>query len=226
MFPVFRDKRTVKKMIIQSLRVLKTVARKYEIIIVDDGCPEKSGIIAKKIAKNIANIKVFFHKKNLGYGAALRTGIEKSKYDWIFQIDGDAEYSVNDLKRLLKETKNSDLVITYRYKKKYKTNRIIISWFYNKLLRILFGTKFKDISTGSRLINRKLIKKLKLTSSSPFLGAELAIKAKEQNFKVNEVGIHTYPRTFGAGSSVSFRNIMLTVKDMLILFFKIRLKIL
>jgi glycosyltransferase involved in cell wall biosynthesis len=216
----------LKKMIIQSLRVLKTVARKYEIIIVDDGCPEKSGIIAKKIAKNIANIKVFFHKKNLGYGAALRTGIEKSKYDWIFQIDGDAEYSVNDLKRLLKETKNSDLVITYRYKKKYKTNRIIISWFYNKLLRILFGTKFKDISTGSRLINRKLIKKLKLTSSSPFLGAELAIKAKEQNFKVNEVGIHTYPRTFGAGSSVSFRNIMLTVKDMFILFFKIRLKIL
>ncbi len=58
MFPVFRDKRTVKKMIIQSLRVLKTVARKYEIIIVDDGCPEKSGIIAKNIAKNIANIKV------------------------------------------------------------------------------------------------------------------------------------------------------------------------
>ena len=226
MFPVFRVKRTVKKMINHSLRVLTTVAKKYEIIIVDDGCPEKSGMVAKKIAKNIANIKVFFHKKNLGYGAALRTGLEKSKYDWIFQIDGDAEYSVNDLKRLLKETKNSDLVITYRYKKKYKTNRIIISWFYNKLLRILFGTKFKDISTGSRLINRKLIKKLKLTSSSAFLGAELAIKAKEQNSKVNEVGIHTYPRTFGAGSSVSFKNIILTIKDMLKLFFKIRLKIL
>ena len=226
MFPVFRDKRTVKKMINQSLMVLKATANKYEIIIVDDGCPEKSGILAKKIAKNIKNIRIFFHKKNLGYGAALRTGLKMSKYNWIFQIDGDAEYSVNDLKKLLKEKKNSDLVITYRYKKKYKTNRIIISWFYNKLLRILFGTKFKDISTGSRLINRKLIKKLKLTSSSAFLGAELAIKAKEQNSKVNEVGIHTYPRTFGAGSSVSFKNIILTIKDMLKLFFKIRLKIL
>ena len=226
MFPVFRDKRTVKKMINQSLMVLKATANKYEIIIVDDGCPEKSGILAKKIAKNIKNIRIFFHKKNLGYGAALRTGLKMSKYNWIFQIDGDAEYSVNDLKKLLKEKKNSDLVITYRYKKKYKTSRIVISWFYNKLLRILFGTKFKDISTGSRLINKKLIKKLKLTSSSPFLGAELAIKAKEQNFRVNEVGVHTYPRTFGAGSSVSFRNIMLTIKDMLILFLKIRLKIL
>ena len=226
MFPVFRDKRTVKKMINQSLMVLKATANKYEIIIVDDGCPEKSGILAKKIAKNIKNIRIFFHKKNLGYGAALRTGLKMSKYNCIFQIDGDAEYSVNDLKKLLKEKKNSDLVITYRYKKKYKTSRIVISWFYNKLLRILFGTKFKDISTGSRLINKKLIKKLKLTSSSPFLGAELAIKAKEQNFKVNEVGVHTYPRTFGAGSSVSFRNIMLTIKDMLILFLKIRLKIL
>ena len=48
MFPVFRDKRTVKKMINQSLMVLKATANKYEIIIVDDGCPEKSGILAKK----------------------------------------------------------------------------------------------------------------------------------------------------------------------------------
>ena len=158
MFPVFRDKRTVKKMINQSLMVLKATANKYEKIIVDDGSPEKSGILAKKIAKNIKNIRIFFHKKNLGYGAALRTGLKMSKYNWIFQIDGDAEYSVNDLKKLLKEKKNSDLVITYRYKKKYKTSRIVISWFYNKLLRILFGTKFKEISTGSRLINKKLIK--------------------------------------------------------------------
>ena len=225
MFPVFKDKRTVKKMINQSLSVLKRLTKKYEIIIVDDGCPENSGVLAKKIAKKLNNVKIFFHKKNLGYGAALRTGLKKSKNEWIFQIDGDAEYSVNDLEKLLKEKENSDLVITYRYKKKYKTSRIIISWFYNKLLRILFGTKFKDISTGSRLINKKLIRKLKLTSSSPFLGAELAIKAKEKNFKVKEVGIHTYPRTFGDGSSVSFRNIILTIKDMLILFIKIKIKI-
>jgi len=222
MFPVFKDSKTVKKMIDESLKVLKKLKKKYEIIIVDDGCPERSGHLARKLAKNISTIKVIFHKKNLGYGAALKTGLKNCKYDWVFQVDGDAEYSVNDLKRLIKKAKNCDLVITYRYKKKYNTNRIIISWIYNKLLSFLFSTDFRDISTGSRLVSTKLIKKIKLNCNSAFLGAELAIKAQAKGFKVNEIGIHTYPRTFGVGSSVSFKNIILTIKDMLLLFFKIK----
>ena len=145
------------------------------------------------------------------------------KNEWIFQTDGDAEYDVYDLKKLLKASKNSDLVITYRFKKKYKTSRIIISWIYNIILRTLFKTKFRDISTGSRLIKKALVNKIKLTSNSPFVGAELAIKSKYRGFKVNEIGIHTYPRTFGTGSSVSFNNIVLTIKDMLKLYLKVKI---
>jgi glycosyltransferase involved in cell wall biosynthesis len=210
-------------MIVKSIKVLKEIKKKYEIVIVDDGCPEKSGIIAKKISKNYKNIKVIFHKKNLGYGAAVKTGLKNCKNDWIFQTDGDAEYDVYDLKKLLRASKSSDLVITYRFKKKYKTSRIIISWIYNIILRMLFKTKFQDISTGSRLIKRSLIKKIKLNSNSPFVGAELAIKSKYRGYKVNEIGIHTYPRTFGTGSSVSFNNIVLTIKDMLRLYFKAKI---
>ena len=123
----------------------------------------------------------------------------------------------------MKKTKVSDLVVTYRLKKKYKTSRIVISWFYNVILRILFHTDFKDISTGSRLINRSILKKIKLISNSPFLGAELAIKSKYKGFKVSEVGINTYPRTFGTGSSVSLKNILLTIKEMVTLFIKIKI---
>ena len=68
---------------------------------------------------------------------------------------------------------------------KYKTIRIIISWVYNIILRLLFKTNFRDISTGSRLVSKKLVKKIKLTSNSPFIGAELAIKSKHAGFNVN-----------------------------------------
>ena len=221
MFPLYKDKYTVEFMIKKSLNVLKKLKRKYEIIIVDDGCPQNSGKIAEKIAKNISNIKIFFHKKNLGYGAALKTGLKKCKNDWIFMIDGDAEYDVNDLPRLFKASQNYDLVITYRYKKKYNTYRIIISWVYNAILRLVFNIKFRDISTGSRLVSRKLIRRIKLKSNSPFVGAELAIKAGLADYKVGEIGIHTYPRTFGSGSSVGLKNILLTLKDMFLLFFRI-----
>ena len=79
MFPLYKDKSTVKLMVIKSINVLKKLKSKYEIIIVDDGCPQHSGKFAKKIAKKFSNIKVFFHKKNLGYGAALKTGLKKCK---------------------------------------------------------------------------------------------------------------------------------------------------
>ena len=225
MFPLYRDKKTVKKMILRSLNILRRTKKKFEIIIVDDGCPEKSGKIALKFSKKIKNIKVIFHNKNMGYGAAIKTGIKNCKNDYIFAIDGDGEYDVNDLPRLLKSVQKGDLVITYRFKKKYSTSRIIISWAYNIILRFLFRTKYRDISTGSRLIKKSIMKKIKLTSNSPFVGAELAIKAKRAGFKVNEIGIHTYPRTFGTGSSVSLKNILLTIKDMLLLFTRISFKI-
>ena len=221
MFPLYKDKNTVELMIKKSSNVLKKLKRKYEIIIVDDGCPQNSGKLAVKIAKKYSNVKVFFHKKNLGYGAALKTGLKKCKNDWIFMIDGDAEYDVNDLFRLFRASKNNDLIITYRYKKKYSTYRIIISWVYNVILRLIFNIKFRDISTGSRLVSKKLIQRIKLKSNSPFVGAELAIKAGLAGYKVGEIGIHTYPRTFGTGTSVSFKNILLTLKDMILLFFKI-----
>jgi len=221
MFPLYKDKNTVELMIKKSSNILKKLTTKYEIIIVDDGCPQNSGKLAIKIAKRFSNIKIYFHKKNLGYGAALKTGLKKCKNDWIFMIDGDAEYDVNDLSRLFKVSKNYDLVITYRYKKKYTTYRIIISWVYNVTLRLIFNIKFRDISTGSRLVSKKLIQRIKLKSNSPFVGAELAIKAGLAGYKVGEIGIHTYPRTFGSGTSVSFKNILLTLKDMILLFFRI-----
>ena len=141
-FPLYKDRNSVKEMILKSLNILKKTKCKYEIVIVDDGCPQHSGILAKQISKNNKKIKVVFHKINLGYGAAIKTGIKKCKYRWIFQIDGDAEYDVNDLPRLIKAANKSDLVITYRYKKKYNSTRIVISWIYNILLRFLFKTNF------------------------------------------------------------------------------------
>ena len=87
---------------------------------------------------------------------------------------------------------------------------MLISWVYNAILRLIFNIKFQDISAGSRLVSKKLIRSIKLKSNSPFVGAELAIKAKLAGYKVGEIGIHTYPRTFGSGSSVSLKNILLT----------------
>jgi len=223
-FPLYKDKKSAKKMVDNSIKILKKVTKNYEIIAVDDGCPEKSGEIVKNYAKRNSKIKVIFHKKNLGYGAAIKTGLKKSKYECIYTVDGDGEFDINVLPKLLKAIRNSDLVITRRYKKNYNTSRMIISWVYNSLLRFLFNTPFTDISSGSRLISKKLVKKIKINTNSPFLGAELAIKTNYLGYKVSEVGIHHFPSTFRSGNSVSMLNIIRTIRDMIILYFKLCLK--
>ena len=86
-FPLYRDKYTVKKVIDKSLKILKKLKIKYEIIIIDDYCPEKSGLVALKHSKNNKRIKVIFHKKNYGYGAAIRTGFKNSKYECVYAVD-------------------------------------------------------------------------------------------------------------------------------------------
>ena len=224
MFPLYKDKSTVEYMIRKSSFVLKKLKRKYEIVIVDDGCPENSGELAKKVAKKFSNIKVFFHKKNLGYGAALKTGLKKCKNDWIFFTDGDDENDVNNIFRLLKARKDCDLVITYRYKKKYNIHRVVISWVYNKIVRLLFKIKFRDISNASRLVSRKLIQRIKLKSNSSFIGPELVVKTELAGYKVGEIGVIHFS-SGRAGSIISLKNILLTCKDMIFLFVRTFLRL-
>jgi glycosyltransferase involved in cell wall biosynthesis len=220
-FPVYNDENTVRIVAKRALELLEDVAGNYEVIIVNDCSPDASGAIADQLAREHEAITVVHHPENRGYGAAMKTGIAASRYDIICMIDGDNEYDVFDLKKMLAVKDYYMLIIAFRYKKLYSTKRIFISFVYNTVLRLLFNSPFRDISTGIRLIHRAVVDDVELTSNSPFIGAELTIKSMLRGFPVGEVGIQTFPRDFGQGSATSFKNIMATIKDI----FRIRKEI-
>lgn len=213
-FPIYNDENTVEIVAQKAIMVLDQIANDYEIIIINDGTPCKGGEIADQIAKNNNKIRVIHHHKNLGYGAALLTGLNAVKYEWVCFTDGDDEYDVYDLLKLIKLRDFYDLIITFRYVKAYSGIRIFISWIYNIVLRFLFRTNYRDISSGLRLIRRDLIQELELASLSPFIGAEITIKTMLKGYRVGEVGIQTFPRKFGKGSSTSIKNILATISDL------------
>ena len=212
-FPVYNDENTVRIVADRAIELLEEVAGNYEIVIVNDGSPDSSGAIADQLASEKNKITAIHHAHNKGYGAAMKTGIAACKYDIICMIDGDNEYDVFDLKKMLAVSDYYMLVIAFRYKKLYSTKRIFISFVYNSLLRAMFKSPFRDISTGIRLIHRGLIEDIELTSNSPFIGAELTLKSMLRGFPVGEVGIQTFPRDFGQGSATSFKNIVQTIRD-------------
>jgi len=202
-------------MVEKAIEVCKELANKFEIVIVNDCSPDDSGKIADNLAKTYPFIKVIHHLQNLGYGAAVKTGLKNAQYEWICLTDGDDEYDLFDLKNMIKHKDAYDLIITFRYKKIYSNKRIFISYIYNKILRFLFRTNYRDISTGLRLARKSLIEDLMLNADSPFIGAEITIKSMLKGYRVGEVGIQTFPRTVGKGASTSWENIIGTMKDMI-----------
>lgn len=214
-FPVYKDENTVRRVTEKSIEVLKEIADEYEVIIIDDCSPDRSGEIADELAREYPFVRVIHHETNLGYGEAIRSGFAAAKYEWIGFTDGDDEYEIRDLKKLFKLKDYYDLIITFRYVKLYSNFRIFVSWVYNVCLRFLFRTNYRDISTGLRLVRKSLIDDMELTSSSPFIGAELTIKTMLKGYRVGEVGIQTFPREFGTGSATSPQNIIKTIIEML-----------
>jgi glycosyltransferase involved in cell wall biosynthesis len=213
-FPVYRDENTVRRVTDKALAVLAEVAAEYEVIIIDDGSPDRAGEIADDLAREHPQVSVVHHPNNRGYGAAIKSGFERARYEWICFTDGDDEYDVFDLRKLIMLRDFYDLIITFRYAKVYSGQRQVISWVYNSVLRKLFRTQYRDISTGLRLIRKSLVDQLVCQSDSPFIGAEITIKSMLKGYRIGEVGIQTFPREFGRGASVSVPNILATIRDM------------
>lgn len=213
-FPVYHDEGTVQTVTEKALAFLAANAARGEVLIIDDGSPDRSGEIADELAASHPEVRVIHHQENRGYGEALKTGFREARYDWIGFTDGDDEYDVFDLARLLRHREYYDLIITFRYAKMYSTTRIFVSWVYNRAVRHFFKVPYRDVSTGLRAIRRSLVHELSLVSSSPFIGAEIAIKTMLLGYRVGEVGIQTFPRQFGRGATVTPRNIAATIVDM------------
>ena len=213
-FPVYNDEATVARVTEKALRVCREITDTYEVIIVDDGSPDASGRIADALAEEHDAVKVIHHPHNRGYGAAVRSGLQASRYEWICFTDGDDEYDLRDLKKLWHLRHHYDLIITFRYVRRYSGFRILLSRVYNVVLRHMFFTRYRDVSTGLRLVRRSLIDELTLEATSPFIGAEIAIKSMLKGYRVGEMGIQTFPREFGRGNSTTPRNIYRTIVDM------------
>jgi len=214
-FPVYNDEATVEQVAEKAIRICDEIAYASEVIIVDDGSPDRSGAIADELARKHETIRVIHHDRNQGYGAAVRSGLAACRYEWICMTDGDDEYDLYDLKKLWELREHYDLIITFRYIRRYSGLRNIISRIYNVVLRRLFFTRYRDVSTGLRLARKSLIDELTLEATSPFIGAEIAIKTMLKGYRVGEMGIQTFPREFGRGASTSPQNIYRTIVDML-----------
>lgn len=220
--PAFNEEENIVNVLNQILSYAPKISEKFEVLVIDDGSSDKTADYVLNLSKKHQSVKLISHKKNQGYGAALKTGFYSSKLDYITYMDSDGQFDFSEVSKLIPELDNYDVVVGYRIKRADKKTRVIIGHLWTFLMGFLLGVKLKDIDCGFKLMKREVIDKIpKLESNGATISAELLAKARKKGFKIKEVGLEHKPRKFGKATGGNPIHILRAFYDLLLILPKI-----
>lgn len=215
-FPAYNEEGNIENAIKKALKILPKVAKKHEVIIVDDGSKDKTGEIADRLAEKNKEVKVVHHWPNRGYGGALKTGFKTAQYEWVAFADSDGQFDFGEIKKFLPLSKDYDLILGYRLNRADSFARKVGTFGWSLITRLLLGLKVKDYSCGF-----KLVKKETFDSVQPLIGEEKVtqiewlVKAQKGGYKFAEVGVQHYPREFGRQTGANIKVVTRSLIDLL-----------
>lgn len=214
--PVFNEEKTIVEVLD---RVRKEVIPQVEkeIIVVDDGSKDTTRQKLKAITAN--DLKIIFHEKNSGKGAAVRTGIENATGDYIIIQDADLEYHPKFIKDLIKLVLEKKAEVVYgtrlnrmpHLKGEEEKNLFILHYLGNRFLSlvtsILYGQWITDMETCYKLFPKKAMEGIILRARGFELEPEITAKLLKKGYKIKEVSISVVPRGYDEGKKLN------TVRD-------------
>lgn len=215
-FPAYNEEGNIKNTVEKAIPVLKNVASKYELLIVDDGSKDKTGEIADKLAEEYSFIRVVHHHPNQGYGAALKSGFYNSKQEWIVFTDSDGQFDFSEVTRLIEKSGEADIVAGYRINRQDPLMRKIFGFGWTFLSRLLLGVGVRDVDCAFKLVKKKVIDTIPPLQSTRggMISPELLGRAKKAGFKIVEVGVHHYPRKEGKQTGANLKVIFKSFMDL------------
>lgn len=207
--PVFNEEKTIKT-IVKKVRSTKLKNITKEIIVVDDFSTDSTRNILSKMNDN--SIKICYHNKNYGKGAAIKTGLKNATGNIILIQDADLEYSPKEYKKLLKPILQNRTSVVYgsrlrairkNMKKMYKLHYIgnlFLTWFTN----LLYKANITDMETGYKVFKREALKGIHLRAKGFDFEPEITAKILKKGYKIKEVNINFEPRRIEEGKKITW----------------------
>lgn len=195
--PAYNEAETIGWVIRKTLRDLPKYFADYEIVVVDDGSTDATGLIADRLAKRYQQLRVIY-QLNGGYSKAMWAGIVAAKKEYVAYMPADGQFLVPDMANAFALLHNHDLVLGYRGNRSdYNWYRWLLSWGYLILLRLLFGIKYKDVGWVN-IWRRKRVQQLSLQPERGiFLLTEIVVEFKRRHWRIGEVSSKYRPRRGG-----------------------------
>lgn len=212
--PVYNEKNTIMDLIKRVCLVDLPVDK--EVIVVDDGSTDGTKEIVVDVMGHQINqnnrIKVFSHEKNMGKGAALRTGLKQATGDIVIIQDADLEYPPEQYPVLIEPIIKgyADVVYGSRF---LGVHRVFMFWHYfgNKILtwitNITYNTMLTDMETGYKIFTKKALENIVIKSNRFNVEPELTAKIfKKKHLRVVEMPITYHGRGYAEGKKITWRD--------------------
>lgn len=201
-----------------ALAVLPRFADDIEVTVIDDGSTDRTGQIADDLAKADARVRVVHHGARRGYGGAVRSGLVSATKEFIFFTDGDRQFQIPDVGRLISAIDGVDAVMGYRLKRQDPPRTRFVAWVYNRVISVMFLGGFRDVDCAFKLFRREVFERAPLArvrSNGAFFSAEMLITLRRAGVRTRDVGVPHYPRTAGKAKGQQPKVILRAIRDLL-----------
>ncbi len=204
--PTYNEKENIEKII----RKVFSLSKQFDLLIIDDGSPDGTAAIVKKLQAEFAGLHIVERKGKLGLGTAYIAGFKwaiEHNYEYVFEMDADFSHNPEDLVRLYAAcVSGGDLAIGSRYKSgvnvvNWPMSRVLLSFFASKYVRFITGLPVNDATAGFkcyRIIVLKTINFDQIKFKGYAFQIEMKFKAWKHGFNVVEVPIIFTDRTEGS----------------------------
>jgi len=190
----------------------------YEIIVVDDGSSDATASVIEALSAADSRVRLVMHGANLGYGAALWSGIQAARYEWVFFTDADLQFKLEEISRLIDQAgfdgDKHRVVLGYRAPRRDPMMRILNAEGWNVLNRVLFGLKVRDIDCAFKMMDRRLVASLPLESRGAAMSAEMLIRMQRAGVTFGEVPVTHLPRQRGSPTGAKLSVIYRAFKEL------------
>lgn len=218
--PAYNEEECIEKAVRDTAAFVSQAFRDYEIVVVNDGSRDRTAELVQALSNQDPRVRLVSHPVNRGYGAALTTGFRSARGELVFFTDADNQFDVRELRDTVPLLDRADAVFGYRVYRYDSVVRCMLSWVYNRLVRILFRVKVRDVDASFKLFTRKVVDSLHLETTDFFIDTEMVARTARNGFRIVEQGVRHYPRTAGH-TTVRMSDIPRTLKTVFKMWFKI-----
>jgi glycosyltransferase involved in cell wall biosynthesis len=205
--PVYNEVHTIRALLAR----IQAVPLEKETIIVDDGSTDGTRLQLQELSGE-KDVRVLYHERNQGKGAALRTGFGATTGDVVLIQDADLEYNPLDYPLLLAPIFEGNADVVYGSRFLSGPHRVLFFWHYigNKLLTLLSNAlsnlNLSDMETGYKAFRREILNDITLKSNRFGFEPEFTMKVAKKGVRIYEVPISYHGRTYAEGKKIDWRD--------------------